>query len=179
MAGCGIPQEDYDAVIAERDTAQTKVSSLEGDNAAAKAETDAAEAKLAVALEQTETLEKQAETLQNSLTSAENELATFQADIEAAWEPVEKKSRVAVAFVGFWAVSAAGDIDGIADWTLLIDEAVKGAGDSELSLAWKNAMDAADAGNDGEFMAFLSSAMTRTVLAVSESIVAFEAKLSP
>jgi len=31
LSGCGIPQEDYDAVVAEKDTAKAQVASLQGD----------------------------------------------------------------------------------------------------------------------------------------------------
>ncbi len=36
VTGCGIPQKDYDAVVAERDTAQSQVTSLRGELTAAQ-----------------------------------------------------------------------------------------------------------------------------------------------
>ncbi len=47
FSGCGVPQEDYDAVVAERDTAQTQVASLESDMAATQADLDQLEKQIA------------------------------------------------------------------------------------------------------------------------------------
>ena len=64
LSGCGVPQEEYDAVVAERDAAQTQVASLESDLAAAQSQIQSlqsdlseAEKKLAEALAYAEFLE--------------------------------------------------------------------------------------------------------------------------
>lgn len=64
LSGCGVPQEEYDAVVAERDAAQTQVASLESDLTAAQSQIQSlqgdlaeAEEKLAEALAYAEFLE--------------------------------------------------------------------------------------------------------------------------
>ena len=68
VVGCGIPQEEYDAVLAERDAAQAEVESLKSDLATVEGNLATAEGDLA-------TVQSQISSLQSDLTAVQKELA--------------------------------------------------------------------------------------------------------
>ncbi len=72
MIGCGIPQEDYDAVVAERNAAQAKVTTLQ-------TQIDSLQNELNEAEEQIESIES----IENSLSKLEGELSAAQSQISS------------------------------------------------------------------------------------------------
>ena len=96
--GCGIPQEEHDAVVAERDTGLAKVASLESDLAATETELETTENILGeteddlaatqsdLAATQTELAdaESQISSLRSAANKAKSDLAAVQGDYEAA-----------------------------------------------------------------------------------------------
>jgi len=69
LSDCGVPQEDYDAVVAIKDAAEAKSASLEG-------ELDEAESQIAV-------LESDVATIESALTAAESDLARAETRISS------------------------------------------------------------------------------------------------
>jgi len=108
MSGCGIPQEDYDAVEAERDSAKAQVTSLQSDLNRAESNLDTAEADLAAmqadydtvqddldaAESRVSSLQSEASSVKSQLSTAKSDLATAQAriaELEAELAPPEEE----------------------------------------------------------------------------------------
>ena len=84
LSACGIPQQDYDAIVAERDTAQADVSSLQSELAGVQSELDdtksaltTVESRLATVLGQIENLENDVSGVNSKLATANLELSTI------------------------------------------------------------------------------------------------------
>jgi len=75
LSACGIPQEDYDAVVVERDAAQAEAASLQGDLDKAQAEVASLQGDLDKAQSQIETLE--GEVSDEKLTESEGETVSL------------------------------------------------------------------------------------------------------
>ena len=89
VMSCGMPQEQYDAVVAERNAAQAEVTSLESD--LDKTESDLAETESDLATTESDlaAAQSQISSLQSDLTNAESNLAEAEAQIakmEALYE---------------------------------------------------------------------------------------------
>ena len=72
LSGCGVPQEEHDAVVAERDAAQAEVASLQSELTEA---------------------ENQIETLDGDLTEAENQIQTLEGEYNEAKGALEQAQR--------------------------------------------------------------------------------------
>lgn len=81
MVGCGVPQEEHDAVVAERDAAKVQVASLQSDLNKAQSDLAAAESDLATAQAQIETLEDDIDKAESSLGKAKSDLAAAQRQV--------------------------------------------------------------------------------------------------
>ncbi|MFC1847605.1 hypothetical protein ACFLW5_02195, partial [Chloroflexota bacterium] len=73
VVGCGIPQEDYDAVLAERDAAFTQAETLQSDLAQAKSQAGDLENELT-------TLQGELEILEASLAAKEGRISSLQSE---------------------------------------------------------------------------------------------------
>lgn len=74
LSGCGVPQEDYDAVVATKDTAEAKATSLQG-------ELDEAQSQIAVLENDKAAVESVLATTQDDLDKTKTALATSQSDL--------------------------------------------------------------------------------------------------
>ena len=77
VSGCGIPQEDYDAVVSERDTALAEISSLQS-------ELDATETALNLTKEELNNKEKELASSQSEVESLESELSDVNSKLSSA-----------------------------------------------------------------------------------------------
>jgi len=99
VAGCGVPQEDYDAVLAERDAVQAEVASLQSELTGVRSElagvrSDLTEAEELLLIEQGKytasqrevlSLQLQISSLQSDLAKAKAQIAELEVQI-TAWE---------------------------------------------------------------------------------------------
>lgn len=163
VAGCGIPQEEYDAVIAERDAAKTQVTSQQ-------MEIQTLQDDLAESQNQTETLEgdvaeaqSQIESLQSSVSAAQGQLSSYKSDIKSLWSSYDKKAELEGYLLQYWAAAARKDTKTITEMTLDMSKYVDALGNAELSQLWKDAMNYAAEKKETEFGQSLSQLMLKTV----------------
>ena len=67
LSGCGVAQEEHDAVVDERDEAQGQVASLQGDLAEAQSQLETIESDLAAARSQVQTLQHDYDRIKNEV----------------------------------------------------------------------------------------------------------------
>ena len=84
MVSCGIPQEEHDAILAERDEAQNKVESLETDVESLQENVESLEDELDEVQEQIESIEDDRSELESDLASAQIQLSSLQSDLDNA-----------------------------------------------------------------------------------------------
>lgn len=98
MVSCGVPQEDYAAVLAEAEAAKSQVSSLQSDLAAARTDLnaaqsevdeleedlDTAESDLAEAQDQLSSLTSQVSSLQSEASSLHDEISSLESSLASA-----------------------------------------------------------------------------------------------
>ena len=81
LSACGVPQEDLDDAIAERDAAQAQVTSLQSDLAAAESALAAAESDLAAAESAKDSAESAKAAAESAKAAAESDLAAAEAEV--------------------------------------------------------------------------------------------------
>jgi hypothetical protein len=81
--GCGVPQEDYDAVVAERDAAQAEATSLQSELAGVQGELDDTKRDLSTTESNLATAESDLATANTRITSLESNLSTTRSDYQA------------------------------------------------------------------------------------------------
>ena len=84
LSACGVPQEDLDTAIAERDAAQAQVASLQSDLATAESDLAAAESDLAAAQSALATAQSAKAAAESAKATAQSSLATAQSQLAAA-----------------------------------------------------------------------------------------------
>jgi len=91
LSSCGVPQENYDAAVTERDAAQSQVASLQNDLSKAKSELSAVNANVASLQEDCDAVESDLTAAQSAKSAAESarsaaerELSSVQSDLAAA-----------------------------------------------------------------------------------------------
>ena len=84
LSACGVPQEDLDDAIAERDAAQAQVTSLQSDLAAAESALAAAESDLAAAESAKDSAESAKASAESAKAAAESAKAAAESDLAAA-----------------------------------------------------------------------------------------------
>jgi len=92
LIGCvaGVSQEDYNAVVSQRDAAQAQVANLEAELAVAEAQITASESDLATAQAEVEDLEDSKSQAEAQITTLEGDLATAQAEVKDLEDSISK-----------------------------------------------------------------------------------------
>jgi chromosome segregation ATPase len=192
MIGCGIPQEQYDAIAsdlaktqAELQTTQAKVTELTSGLEKAETEAKANKAKnseLTLSLEkrQTELEEAQGKTseltasLENTkseLEAAESEYASFKSETKSTWERFDKIIALEWLFARYWSEAAKGNNEAVEQFTVKMVSYVEPIGDSTMNSLWRQALDAAEKGQDTLFLESFAALMDR-----NSSLLKAEAK---
>ncbi|MFC2020591.1 hypothetical protein ACFLU1_02180 [Chloroflexota bacterium] len=185
VVGCGIPQEDHDAVIAERDAAKTEITSLtseladvKGELADVKGELDDTESslasrdnELATAKSDLASTRDQVESAQSSASTARSQLSSYKSDLNSIWTSLEKRIELAAYLDLFWAAAAVGDDETGIELTENMATFVDAVGDAELSQLWQDAMNV-------DFETNFYNLMIRTIELLGENVDAFKAELS-
>ena len=81
MVSCGIPQEVYDVVLAERNAAQNKVESLQTQVYSLQTEVESLQDELDEAQEQIESIENDRSELESDLATAQSQISSLQSDL--------------------------------------------------------------------------------------------------
>lgn len=91
VVGCGVPQEDYDAVVADTEAAwvfaaslQSQLGEVESDLAAAETDLSAVRSELAKAQDDIETAQDEAAADESKASSAQGQVSSVQRDVAAA-----------------------------------------------------------------------------------------------
>ncbi len=92
LIGCatGVSQEDYNAVVSQRDAAQAQVASLEAELAVAEAQITTSESDLATAQAEVKDLEDSKSQAEAQITTLEGDLATAQAGVKDLEDSISK-----------------------------------------------------------------------------------------
>jgi chromosome segregation ATPase len=160
VVGCGIPQETYDVVVAERDAAQSEVQVLQGELdkaendlatvtgelATAESQIETVESNMTEAENQIETLESdiadaesQIESLRSSVSAARGQLSSFRSDLNTSWTSLETLLALNYIALGIYAELAADDLDDIYTGCSLMTEGLAYLDDAGLSALWEAA----------------------------------------
>lgn len=83
VAGCGIPQEEYDVVVAETDAAKAQIPSLENDLSEVRSEVDKAKSDLASVLSELAMAKSDLESAQSELASAESQASSAESQVSS------------------------------------------------------------------------------------------------
>lgn len=153
----GVSQEDYDAVVAERDAAQAQVASLQADLA---------------------TSEGKLTTVQSELEEMQAEYQGFKSDLTSLWTSLDKKLELAAYIITFWAASSVGDEETVSQMILDMVIYVDAVGNAELSQMWDDAMSSAMQEQEAESMANFALLMIKTVELLGEDVEALEVMLA-
>lgn len=159
LLGCGVPQEDYDAVVAERDAAQTQVASLESDLAATEADLATAESDLAAAQAQVSQLED------------------FKTELTSSWASLSPKLELINQITYIFALYEAGE-DILVGFAILgFTPYVDAVGDTELSEIWEQCLEFINQWEGTQFDQKFAELIDRALELVEADIEAMEAQL--
>ena len=97
-SGCGVPQEDYDAVVAEKDSAQAELQSVRSELDTTQAELQSVRSELDTTQTELQSVRSELDTTQTELQSVRSELDTTQTELQAVRSELQSmRSQLAVA----------------------------------------------------------------------------------
>ncbi len=185
VLGCGIPKENYAAMVAERDTAQSQVNSqqaqiqtLQGDLDGAKTDLTAAQSKIGTLESDLNKSQEQIKSLQSSVSSAQSQLSTFKSDLNSSWTAYGKNAELGEYLLRYWAAAARGDEATLTTMTLDMVKYVDAVGDTELSQLWKDFLKYVGEGKGTEGMQCFSQLMLKNIELAEKDAQAINARLS-
>ena len=148
LVGCGISEEVYNAVVAERDALQTEATSL-------KIELSAKETELLSVQSELSAKETELLSVQNQLSAKEGELQTAQSELETATGKLKGgKARMEVINALWVPIMRGEDIGGVASFFEWRDQIVA-IGDPILTESFNEMMDMGVGENLIEFFVYL------------------------
>jgi len=190
VVGCGIPQEEHDAVIAERDAAQAEVASLQSELAGVQSDLAATETDLATSESDLATAQSRISSLQSDFTAAQakvSELEDFKTELGSLWDSLEPKLTLAGAILNFWNGAAqvlAGEkteLEYEVQTTKFLDIATvqtEVIGNDELIELWDDVVSYSQQEKETEFFSSFAALTDLLMDLIDPDIVAIEAKLS-
>lgn len=200
--GCGIPQEEHDAMIAERDTGLAKVASLESDLSATESELEttenileeteddlaatqsdlaATQSELADAESQVSSLKSAASKAKSDLSAARDEVSElegFKTDVDSLWDSLSPKLELISQIAEVFALYEADESVQMAAAFFGLGSYIDAVGDTELSELWDEVMDLFEEEKYVESDLKFAEAINRALELVEEDIEAIEARLS-
>jgi outer membrane murein-binding lipoprotein Lpp len=159
LSGCGVPQEEYDAVVAERDAAQSQVASLESDLAATESDLATAESDLAAAQAQVSQLEG------------------FKTELTSSWASLLPKLELINQITNIFALSEAGGEVEVFAAVMGLTPYVDAVGDTELSEIWDQCLEFIDQGKATAFDHKFAELIDKALELAETDIEAIEAQL--
>lgn len=189
VVGCGVAQEQYDAVVSdlgkaqqelqsvkgELESTQAKVSELTSSQEKAKSELKATQAELettrAKVSELTSNLEKtksELEVAQGELEATQAEQEAFKSELASECSRFDKIVGLEWFIVGYWSAGARQDEELIEQRTAQMVSYVEPVGDPMLTSLWQQAMDAAAKGQETLFLESFAAMMDRNSKLLSD-----------
>jgi outer membrane murein-binding lipoprotein Lpp len=159
LSGCGVPQEEHDAVVAERDAAQSQVASLESDLAATESDLATAESDLAAAQAQVSQLEG------------------FKTELTSSWASFLPKLELINQITNIFALHEAGEETLSVIAVLGLTQYVDAVGDTELSEIWDQCLEFIDQGKATAFDHKFAELIDKALELAETDIEAIEAQL--
>jgi len=154
VVGCGVPQEDYDAVVAERDAAQAEATSLQSELAGVQGELDdtkrdlsTTESNLATAESNLATANTRITSLESSASEARSQLNSMKADMTSSFTSLQEKLTVQAAILDYWNYAAKSTYSETsmekyftytASFMVNTGTKIDAVGNAELSQLWEN-----------------------------------------
>ena len=208
VVGCGVPQEDYDAMIAERDTGLAKAASLEsdlsatestlaatesdlsateGDLAATQSDLAATQSELADAESQISSLKSAANKAKSDLAATQEEYSTFKSDLDGLWDSLEKKLDVQAELIDMYngaakletgEMSVGEYLAWMATFMATMGTKIDAVENTELSQLWEDFFSYAAQGDESKMGKSLTGLADLTRDLIDQDIEALEAKLS-
>jgi DNA repair exonuclease SbcCD ATPase subunit len=199
LVGCGVAQEEYDAVVSQLGSAQEELQTVKSELGAAQAknseltsslgksrtEVEAMQAKLEAAkgdLEATQAenseLTSSLEKTQTELEAAQAENETFKSEVISTWSDLDKIVGLEWLIVGYWSAAAKGDEDLIEQLHAKMVTYVEPVGDARLTSLWQQALSAAEKGQETLFLESFAAMMDRNSKLLSDAVKAIRSKLA-
>ncbi len=192
LSGCGVAQEQHDAVVAERDAAQAEAASLTSDLDVAQAsvsELTASLGKAETGLEaaQTENSEltsglaqsqSELEAVQKELEELDAEYEAFKSDVNSTWNRLDNLMGLQWNITAYWSAAAKGDEDLIEQRHVNMVTFVDKVGDSTCTSLWEQAMSAAEKGQDDLYMESFAALMDRSMYLITGQAKAIRGQLA-
>ena len=153
IVGCGIPQEQYDALASDLSNAQQELQSVKGELGASQAkvseltlslkkartELEATQSDLESTQADLESTQADLESTQAELETAQTKYDTFKADLKSSLGSLDKYAAVNHYVLGINRALCLDDLNGIEAAATKTTSAVNGCGDSELKSLWEQA----------------------------------------
>ena len=156
MFGCGVPKEDYEAVVAERNSVQAELQSTRGELQSVSSELETKKTELQTTQGELETTKSELQSVKDELDTVKSRLTSTQSDLSrknSLYSSLRKKLALGEQVNTFQRATyraprakSEGNQEELESQTLLglsifksYDPLVKGIGDLELSRLWVQA----------------------------------------
>lgn len=146
VTGCGIAQEQYDAVVAERDKAQAELQSTKTELQSAETELNSTKTELQSVKGKLSSSKAEVSELTASLGKTKTELEVTQDEYEAlksavksTWDPLYEDLSLNSWVLSVVAALLLDDLDAIPSRAASVTTKVAATGDSELEALWEQA----------------------------------------
>ena len=197
VAGCGVPQEEHDAVVAERDAAQAEVASLQSELAGVQSDLAATEDDLAAAESDLGETESDLATARSSISSLQSDLRAAQAKVSqlegsqtemgSLWDSLNEKLTLQRTILDYWNGAAwlgAGEkteseyIIETGSFLIITSVLANAIGNAELSELWDDFMSYIGQVKEAEAMGSIAALTDLLHDLIDQDIAAIEAELS-
>jgi len=125
VVGCDIAQEEYDAILAARDTATAEVTSLLSQVESLKSEVDE--------------LRNQIETLKSSSSTEQSQLSSFKSELKSTWTSLAGLLEVNDIILDIASAGMLDNMYAVKEESDVMVEKLAALGDSELQALWEKA----------------------------------------
>ena len=191
LSACGIPQEEHDAVVAERDAAKAQVASLQSDLTDAQSQISSLQSEYDEAKSDLSAAQSRASSLQSELTAATSALAShesFKSDLNTLWSEVHKKLTLLETILDYWNDAGKVTSGEISQTEFVSVTTVKfmtktgtyvdAVGNTELSQLWEDFLTYATLEKEKEMMGSLTALTDLLIASANEDAEAIDVKLS-
>lgn len=139
VVGCGIPQEQYDAVLAERDQTQQELQSVKAELAIVQGEVSGLTSNLEKEKSGAKETQAELETVKSELETVQAEYDTFKADLKSSFGKLDSCLAVNFYVLGINSGLCLDDLNKIESMATSTTARVANVADSELKSLWESA----------------------------------------
>ena len=200
LPACGVSQEDYNAVIDEKDSMQAEVETLKSELTAVRNELDSTKGDLDTKnieipsvqnrIDELEgdlkDAENQIANLKSNTTDAQNQLDTYKAELNTVWDSLRNKIMIQAGILnylnsamklGYGELSMNEFMTDTATFTAVTGAQIGEIGDSKLSELWQNFFNFAGVENETEILHSVTTLTDRINELVNQDIDVLEGKM--